>query len=205
MERLLKCTAVTLPSKSVEIIGVAARRSALASAKWKGSGRRARIAKSSGWRRRNSSAARKPSTSSVSPPGASASRQCRSCSPGVGIAIGIVGMDAEAHGGEGEIVGIGQRDHVEELAVIGDPHMAEAIAHRRHLPLLDRHLVQQGKAVSGEARQQAQLFGGIGQHRGPIGLRQIVGDLRPPEPRLAAGASPAPAGERSWAASQPAA
>ena len=95
-------------------------------------------------------------------------------------------MHAETHGGEGEVVGIGQRDHVEEPAVIRDPHMAEAIAHRRHLPLLHRHLLEQREAVAGEALQQVKLDGGIGQNRRPIGPRKVVGNLGAPEPQIRA-------------------
>src|SRR6267143_1928293 len=98
MERLLKCTAVILPSKSVEIMGVAARRSVLVPAQF----------------------FRGPEAIDQQRLAAGGVRlqAMKQLQTGGGIAIGVVGMNAERRGGEGEIVWIGQRDDIEELAIV---------------------------------------------------------------------------------------
>ena len=89
------------------------------------------------------------------------------------VAIGIVAVHAKAERRVGEVVRVRHRDDVEQLAVIGGAHEAEAITDLRHHARPHRHVAQQAEAVRVIGLQPAQLSFRIARHCGPVALRQV--------------------------------
>ncbi len=93
------------------------------------------------------------------------------------VAVRVVGVRGDRQPREGQI-GRGRLGaHVEEPAVVGLPHVAQAPGHRQHGPRLAGHVVQDDHAVGQHGRQARAAVLRIGQVTGPPALRDPAAEV----------------------------
>lgn len=97
------------------------------------------------------------------------------------IAVGIIGVGADRAAGEGEVVGGGLGDDIEDAPVVSFADEAEQFGGSRHLAGPHRHPAQEREAEGADQRKPAAQRGRARRDRRVIGLRQARAQLAPPE------------------------
>ena len=93
------------------------------------------------------------------------------------VAVGVVGVRGDRQPREGQ-VGRGRLGaHVEQAAVVGLPHVAQAPGHGQHGPRLAGHLVQDDHAVGQHGRQARAAVLGVGPVARPPALRDPAAEV----------------------------
>ena len=106
------------------------------------------------------------------------------------MAIRVIRMHAQPHGGVSQVGWIGNRLHVKQPPVIGHPHKAQPVAHLGHGARLGRHILEQAKPQSRKPLQPRQLGHRIGHHGGPVTCWQAGGHVTTPKLDLWSARSP---------------
>ena len=93
------------------------------------------------------------------------------------VAVGVVGVRGDRQPREGQVGRGGLGAHVEQPAVVGLPHVAQAPGHGQHGPRLAGHLVQDDHAVGQHGRQARAAVLRVGQVARPPALRDPAAEV----------------------------